>query len=59
MKSRRCCGDARCAVARTVAAAAASVWAFALRNGTPEFRRRQVDVLLILIARGGGGRAPG
>jgi hypothetical protein len=38
----------------TVAAAAASVWAFALRNGSPEFRRRQVDVLLILMQRGGG-----
>jgi hypothetical protein len=39
------------ATSRVVAVAAAGAWAFALRNGTPEYRRRQVDVLLILLER--------
>lgn len=39
------------ATSRVVAVAAAGAWAFALRNGTPEYRRRQTDILLVLLER--------
>lgn len=43
------------APSRVVAAAGAGAWAFALRNGAPEYRRRQVEALMHLLQRGGAG----
>jgi hypothetical protein len=41
------------APSRVVAAAGAGAWAFALRNGAPDYRRRQVEALMLLLQRGG------
>ena len=38
---------------RVVAAAASGVWAFALRNGSPDYRKRQSELLVRLLERGG------